>query len=258
MLALELAEFVARFLRLPNGAAGLLPMYTLHTYVFDIFRFTPYLNILSPEPGCGKTTAADVLGSICCKATSPSCGTDAYFRRKIAGERPTLIIDEWDTLPPSTRRLCLNFLNTGFRFDGTYGLLSGGKMLQLPTFCPKMIIGRALVRLPEATASRSIPVGMHKALPGEVLEKFGDEQQEEAAHLREQCDAWAAEFRAQKVRPMPIFPEGFSARQQDITRPLLEIADFCGGPWPLGLRESLQTLLSRPVILAPKMSFCVP
>src|SRR5579859_2156139 len=146
VLAMELAEFYARFLALPNGAAGFLPIWTLHTYVFDLFRFTAYLNIVSPEHACGKTTAADVLASVCYNSTSPSCGTDAYFRHKIAAERPTLIIDEWDTLPPSTRRLCMNFLNTGFRYDGAYGLISGGKKVELPTFCCKAIIGRALVR----------------------------------------------------------------------------------------------------------------
>jgi putative DNA primase/helicase len=248
LLALDLAEFFARFLALPNGAAGLLPIWTLHTYVVDLFRFTPYLNIVSPEHGCGKTTAADVLGSVCFKATLPSCGTDAYFRHKIAAERVSLIIDEWDSLALSTRKLCLNFLNTGFRFDGTYGLMSGGRSVELPTFCCKAIIGRALVRLPEATMSRCIVLGMHKALPGQILEKFGQEQQEEAAHLRVRCGAWAKEFRERKIRPVPIFPDGFDGRQQDITRPLLEIADFCAGPWSLGLRESLKTLFARPVI----------
>src|SRR4051812_48026739 len=94
----KLTGFIWRFLALPSGADFIFPVWVLHTYVFHLFEFTPYLNVLSPEPVCGKTTAADVLSSLCARATTPLSGSVASLRRKVSTDRPTLILDEWDTL----------------------------------------------------------------------------------------------------------------------------------------------------------------
>src|ERR1051326_5161529 len=243
-LAIELAKFLTRFLSLPTPARALLPIWTLATYVYDLFDFTSYLNIVSPEPGCGKTTAADVLSTLCCHATPPTCGTAAYLRRKIDQGRCVLIVDEWDSLEPAVRRLCTNFLNTGYKSDGKYGT-AGAPGAELSTFCPKVIVGTSVVRLAETTQSRCITVRMQKVLPEEKLEKFTAQQRGQAEALVEQCEAWAAGFRAQKVHAKPVCPEGFDGRQQDISEPLLTVADSCGGPWPLALRNALTELFAR-------------
>src|SRR5258708_7105321 len=152
-LALALEKYISRFLGLSLPAKALLPIWTLHSYVCDFFEFTPYLNIVSPEPGCGKTTTGDVLSALCWRATSPISGTAAVLRRRIAKDRPTLILDEWDTLEPDVRRSCSNFLNTGFRFDGEYSLMEGADEVRLSTFCPKAIIGTAALTLPQPPLS---------------------------------------------------------------------------------------------------------
>jgi len=190
VIAMELTRFTTRFLSLSKPARALLPMWILHTYVLDEFEFTPYLNIISPEQSCGKTTVADVLSALCCRATSPTCGTAAVLRRKIAADKPTLILDEWDTLDDGIRKACGNFLNTGFRQDGTYSFVSGSEIVEMSTFCPKAIIGRSVVTLAEATLSRCISFIIHRALPTENLEKFRKAQRDEAALLREQCEEW--------------------------------------------------------------------
>jgi hypothetical protein len=104
VLATELGCFITRFLLLTPHVKALLPVWILHTHIFREFEFTPYLNVISPEPGCGKTTAADVLSALCCRATSPTCGTAAVLRRIVAAKAPTLILDEWDTLDDGIRK----------------------------------------------------------------------------------------------------------------------------------------------------------
>jgi hypothetical protein len=244
-LAADLGSFVTRFLSLTQSIKALLPIWGLHSYVFNEYEFTPYLNVISPEQGCGKTTLADVLSALCWRATSPTCGTAAVLRRIIASESPTLIIDEWDTLDDAIRKACLNFLNTGFRKDGTFSFVSGARIAEMSTFCPKAIVGRSIVRLPEATLSRCISFVIHRALPDEKLEKFREAQRAEAALLRTRCEAWADDFRNRKVRVAPNMPESFSARQQDISEVLLAIAEACGGPWPLLIRNALTDLFTE-------------
>jgi hypothetical protein len=252
VLAAELGRFITRFLSLTQSVKALLPVWILHSHIYREFEFTPYLNIISPEPGCGKTTAADVLSALCCRATSPTCGTAAVLRRIIAAESPTLILDEWDTLDDGIRKACLNFLNTGFRKDGTFSFVSGGKIIEMSTFCPKAIVGRSVIALPEATLSRCISFIIHRALPEENLEKFRQTQRAEAAALRDRCEGWAEEFRRRKVRVAPNMPETLSARQQDISEVLLAISEDCGGPWPLLTRNALMELFAERQIPTPE------
>jgi hypothetical protein len=128
----------------------------------------------------------------------------------------------------------------------------GGKIAEMSTFCPKAIVGRSIVALPEATLSRCISLTMQRALPGENLEKFRAPQRAEAEELRERCEQWAHEFRKRRVTVAPVLPETLSARQQDISEPLLAIGDNCGGTWPLVVRESLAGLFTERHIPTPE------
>ena len=242
-LASELANFAGRFLLLPEEAAFVLPIWVLHTYVFNAFEFTPYLNIVSPEAGCGKTTTGEVLGALCWRATSPTCGSAAVLRRLIASAHPTLILDEWDSLDRAVRDACKNFLNTGFKKGGVYMVMHGARLVALPTFCPKAIVGRSTVRLAEATLTRCLPVTLHRATETDNLEKFRESHRSEAEPLRQQCEVWAESFRHRQVLVQPSFPEGLDGRQQDICEPLLVIADAIGGFWPHRVRADLVRLL---------------
>lgn len=50
----------------------------------------------------------------------------------------------------------------------------------------------------------------------------------------------------------PQIPESFTHRQADISEPLLIIADACGGPWPLVIREALDNLFADRHIPTPE------
>jgi hypothetical protein len=162
-LATAIELFLCKILSLPKAAKALLPVWIMHTHVYDEFDFTPYLNVESPEPGCGKSTLAEVLEMLCCGGLASS-GTAAALRRLIAAGGCTLIIDEWDTIADDTRRACYNFLNTGFKYDGNYPIIQSGEVVRMSTFCAKAICGRANVKLPDATLSRCIRFTIHKAL----------------------------------------------------------------------------------------------
>jgi hypothetical protein len=146
-----------------------------------------------------------------------------------------LLLDEWDTLDDGIRKACLNFLNTGFRKDGTFSFVSGSKIIPMSTFCPKAIVGRSVVALPE-----------------EKLDKLRATQRAEADLLRARCEQWGEEFRSRPVRVAPNMPESLSARQQDIAELLLAISDDCGGPWPLLTRNALTELFTERQIPTPE------
>src|SRR5438445_13870445 len=55
----DLASFYTRYVVLPEGAADMLALWTLHTYAIDAFVITPRLAVVSPQQRCGNTTLMD-------------------------------------------------------------------------------------------------------------------------------------------------------------------------------------------------------
>lgn len=221
-----------RFLVLPAQADVLLAVWTLHTYVFDCFSFTPYIHVTSPEKECGKSTLAELMQHLASNATTPGGMSAAAMFRRIERIKPVLLLDEWDTLADECRQACLNVLNTGFKYNGVYTVCVGDDHADkdFHTFCPKAIFGLSDAKLPDTTRSRCFPLVLHKNLPSEKVEKLT--RKFDGLELRRKCLRWANDHRDNLAVVEPVMPEGLSARQEDISEPLLAIADACGGIWP--------------------------
>jgi putative DNA primase/helicase len=225
-----------RFLSLPAQVDVLLAIWALHTYVFDLFGYTPYLHITSPEGGCGKSTVAELLQHLCVSATTPGGMSAAAMFRRIDKKRPTLLLDEWDTLSDGNRQAALNVLNTGFKYNGVYTICVGDEHEEheFKTFCPKAIFGLAAAKLPDTTRSRSFTFALQKKLPSEKLEKLT--RKFDATNLRRKCLRWAKDNAEKLSAAEPVMPPELGARQEDISEPLLAVADACGGRWPESIR----------------------
>lgn len=244
-LAQRVGKFICRFARLEPCAAVILPLWVLVSYVFERWRWCSYLHISSPERGCGKSTLGDVLGDLCFNGAPPQYGTAAAMRDYIGEHYPcTLIIDEWDSMPTDTRKLYNAFLNTGTRSTGVYRYKYKGEVVSMRTFGPKVIIGRATVILDGPLQSRCIPITMHKAKKGEI-DRYDESAQAEGEQLQARLQHWSEIFQAQRVIAEPVM-EHIDLRHEDIARPLLSLADHCGGKWPVEGRKAIAALLSEP------------
>jgi hypothetical protein len=230
-----------RFLILPPQADILLAVWTLHTYLFDSFTFTPYIHVSSPEKECGKSTLAELMQRLCANATTPGSMSAAAMFRRVERMKPVLLLDEWDTMSEDSRLACLNILNTGFKYNGVYTVCvpTGDDWTDtdFSTFCPKVIIGLSDAKLPDTTRSRCFPLVLQKKLPGEKVEKL--KQQFDGLELRRKCLRWENDHRdILRVEQLPM-PEGLSARQEDISEPLLSIGIACGAQWADLVREAI-------------------
>jgi len=65
----ELEAFFHKRLALPDGATLVLALFTVNTYLFDVFDTTPYIQIDSAVGGCGKSTLLLHLEATCRRAT---------------------------------------------------------------------------------------------------------------------------------------------------------------------------------------------
>src|SRR4051794_8996851 len=65
-LIADLEAFIRRYLYVPEGTAYLvIALWCLATHLTQRFAVTPYLNVVSPEPRCGKSRLLEIADLLC-------------------------------------------------------------------------------------------------------------------------------------------------------------------------------------------------
>ena len=100
----SLESFFAERAFLPDGAALLLAFFVVVTWTFEKFDTCPYLLLESAAPECGKSTVIELLTALCARARRSVALTEACLFRIVSGERPTLCIDEAESLEGQSDR----------------------------------------------------------------------------------------------------------------------------------------------------------
>src|SRR5436190_343067 len=117
----ELMRYHTRFLVLPKWAPQTVPLWVVHSYGFELRRVSTYLGIESPIKECGKTTLMTLLSRLVNRPEVASNISSPAFYRAIEELRPTLLIDEADTLLPGNAQL-RGILNSGYTREMAYVL----------------------------------------------------------------------------------------------------------------------------------------
>jgi hypothetical protein len=238
------------------GQPIVIALWITHTWILDAFDYTPYLDIRSPEKRYGKTKLLDCLELLVAKAWRAVSPSEAVLYRKIEIDRPTLLLDEVDTVfsgKKDERNEALRaLLNAGFerkaKVPRCVGQGSNYQVKEFAVFCPKAFAG--IGRLPDTISDRCIPVWLIRRSREERIERFR-KRDAEAATLspREKLATWAQQNdQIEKLRAaQPDIPNELDDRQADICEPLFAIANVAGGDWPQRCRESLIALCAADV-----------
>jgi len=108
----EIKEFLYEYFEAPGFFKELLPYIILFYWVYDEFPFIPYLHFLG-RTGTGKTTAMEVVGSICYKPIDASGAVSMASIFRIASQwKGTLLLDEFNPAGENYREM-LTLLKTG-------------------------------------------------------------------------------------------------------------------------------------------------
>ena len=167
----DLETLISKHLVCTEAQRTVLALWVLHTYACSNVPLTPYLNIYSPVEESGKTTCLAILRALCAQpwwagGTSPSA-----FKRKLAAEATTVLLDNWQTLfRASDKHLMTGFLLNGCDF--VPGLCAHLERLEkhkveVCRFSPKAFAGSE--SLPPALARRSIPMVLQRRKPAEKV-----------------------------------------------------------------------------------------
>lgn len=163
------------YLILPTGSSFVASLWTIGTYLFGEFDCFPYLTVTSPTKRCGKTRFGEILELLCRRPMMSVNVSEAALFRSIDKEKPTLIIDEAESLrsrDSERSRHLLPILQAGFR-QGAFVPRCVGKgheVQKFSVYCPKAIL--AIGNLPDTLTDRSIVVSMRRHLATEHVARF--------------------------------------------------------------------------------------
>jgi hypothetical protein len=239
---------LARFVSFPHDAARTaVVLWVVHTHAFRFADATPYLNVYSPAPRCGKSTLFEVLELLVRDPAVGSNMTPAVIYRLIADRQPTLLLDEIDAQLRNPERSSdiQAVLNSGYRAGSPAWRCEGPNNVPtaFATYCPKAYAGIGRDNLHPTTLDRSIPIALERKLASETVERFRRRHvQSEAEQLRADLAAWVDDHAAELDAAQPELSEHLNDRQQEIWEPLSAIAEIAGAGWPGRARSAAEVL----------------
>jgi uncharacterized protein DUF3631 len=236
-LITELIKLVGIVTSLENELTGAL--WALHSYVFEMFTYTPRLVLQSRETGCGKTVLMELLERLTDHGYKVDETTPAAMYRRLKQERTTYLLDEAEHSDILSEKRFKALFNMGYQ---------GGRAENANAqYVAHFALAVALVVSPSAWLSpqalrRSIILEMTKNAHGynKVKNK-----------LREitlvQClfPSWAATFSPPEEIPMPA---RLSSDACNNWKPLIAVADSLGyGTTARALALALDRRIEDPV-----------
>jgi putative DNA primase/helicase len=217
-------------------------LWIVHAYAHDAFDFSPFLDIYSPLPRCGKTRLLNTIGMLVPKPLSSSNLTSAVVFRAIEMWHPTLLIDEADTFFAKNEEL-RGILNSGHDRRSAYTLRCEGEERvprQFSTWAPKAIAIKGQ-RLHATLEDRSVIISLRRKLKSEKVEPLPHDLNA-YDDVRRRCARWVADNLETLKTAKPKLPATLNDRANNHWAPLFAIADACAGEWPKDAREAAQVL----------------
>lgn len=224
----EIADIFRRYVILPEHGAEVLALWILHTYVFEHGDFSPILALISPEKRCGKSTTLHLADCLARRSLVTSNVTAAALFRVIEDQKPTMLIDEFDSLSPERKEDMRNILNSGHNRKGKTIRCVGddNKPKAFSVYCPKMVA--AIGDLPETIMDRSIKIPMRRKLADEKIVRL---RRFDGTDIRRRCVRWARDNAGIIAATKPVLPPELNDRAADNWEILFAIADRAGEDW---------------------------
>ena len=236
---------VSRFLIADESSITGMTLWIAWSYIIDIAPVSPNLVFSSPLRACGKSTALDIITRLVPRALPVSGISPAALFRCIEAMKPTLIVDEADTIFREGDELRTLF-NAGFTRIAARVVRVVGDSLEPRLFSTWGAKALALIgRLPDTLASRSVIIPMRRKKADEKTERLRSDIDQGFEELRARLARWTLDNGESIVATDPEMPISLSDRQGDCWRELLRVADYAGGEWPSRARVAAVQICGR-------------
>lgn len=231
-IADDVCAFLDRFIVFPDQRQrDAVALWVIHTWAFDAAYATPYLYVNSAERECGKTRTIEVTSALSRNPMSAADMTSASMFRVINDRKPSIFIDEVDTIFSGAANESLrNFLNSGYKHGGKTYRFTGKDSEEFSTFCPKLLAGIDNGKMPDTIDSRCIKIVLKRKKADTPVERWLWRKVEgQVEELTQRIEAWATENMGALKMAEPDIIDTLGDRAFEIAEPLLAIADRLRG-----------------------------
>jgi hypothetical protein len=229
-------RYVRAYVVMTDAQADAIALWIVHTHALDACETSPYLAITSPERRSGKTRLLEALELVVARPWRVIRPSEAVLYRKIARDRPTLLLDEVDAIyhakADGNAQALRALLDAGNRRGTSVPRCVGPAqhLTDFAVFGAKALGG--IGDLPDTIADRAIPVRLKRRTPAEQVTRFrGREAGAAAEPVYEAVRSWAEYCVDALAGARPALPDALDDRAQDGWEPLLAIADLAGDGW---------------------------
>ena len=241
-LMASLDATIRRYLVAPDQSPRIMAAWSILTYLADDVNVLPMLVFASPTKRSGKTTALELIRRLSNRPIMASSITPAALFRIVDKVKPTLIIDEADTIFKENDDL-RTLVNASFTRNAAVAIRVQGNDLEprsFSTFSPKAL---ALIgELPDTIADRSLIIPMRRKRADEVVERLRADRDMGFEDLRSKIARWVIDNKEAILSHDPEVPEGLDDRQADCWREIFRIVDVIGGKWPEQVRNDAKLI----------------
>jgi putative DNA primase/helicase len=174
----------------------------------------------------------DLLEKLVCRPFRTGNLTEAVLFRVLDDREPTVLIDEYDTIPEDRRDALANILKHGFHRAGRVHRIEGDaekKIVEFVVFGPKALACIKLSTLDAATVSRCINIRMQRKRSSQQVARL---RRYDGTEWQRKCLRWATDNRDRIEAATAELPDALGDREQDIWEPLFVLANLAGGEWP--------------------------
>jgi uncharacterized protein DUF3631/ATPase family protein associated with various cellular activities (AAA) len=262
-LLADLSFQLARYLVLPEGGIPAVALWTLYTWVHEVYAISPILAVVSPTMESGKSTVFDILEFLCPGVRGTSLlhvahltpaslhhlgglmGADDHPEEVALAPTPPVAVlladevDAWMKAGDMTRAA----LDGGYSRSQAFKLLASGRY---STWYPKglALIERDTFQLPATVKSRSFVIRMKKVLVGP--EEFRiDRPHPELTELKRKAARWASDHWFELRNLDPPLPQDLVGRARQSWRIFFGIAGVVGETWPQIVENTWRALNKR-------------
>jgi hypothetical protein len=259
----DVYNYVTRFVEFPDEHTKVAwTLWVAHTYLIDVFYYTPRLHIMSASKRCGKTRLLNITNLLISNPVpaliNPSPAS--LFRMIEQGQGGAKIaIDQMDELMSRketsdiTTIICSGFDRSGFKVPRVN---DDGKVDYFDVFAAYVLAGIDKNNTPDSVEDRSVPIRLKRRSGTEKVESWRPKKQAAVClELAERLRKWTASIRG-KAEAMhdPTFPKGIEDRQADKWEPIFIVADVADDTGVAGItgaagRESKWGDLARSAAL---------
>jgi hypothetical protein len=244
----NLLAILTRYVILPSAEAAVaVVLWIAATHAQDAWAHAPRLVIRAPEKRCGKSRLLDIVEGTCHNPLiTVNASPAAVYRAIGAGDIPTLLVDEADTIFGTGKAAEANedlrgLLNAGHqRNRPTIRWDAGARRLErIPTFAMAALAG--IGAMPDTIEDRAVVICMRRRAPGETVAPFRHRRDRPAlTTLAADLAGWIGPNLDGLEKAEPAMP--LEDRAADTWEPLIAVADLAAGDWPHRARAAALTL----------------